>query len=293
MRSAKVVPIVAHSYKESLEHQLRKSIEAGDVDLPVLPAVGARVLELTHSEDSSAQELAALIQSDQALAGHVMRMANSAAFGGVGKIQTLQQAIAKLGMRQLGQIALTVSVGQSLFEGDELIQDRARDLWRHALASAAWSREIARIARFNTELAYLAGLLHQVGKAVALRNLVKIQRQQGGAIDEQAFAELLDIYHKVLGVNLARRWQLPEAVVESINYVDAYYGAPSERDIVMAVHGARTLATASVERLGESGLEKVFPGQTIFVDLNFYREELAQLVARSESIDQLLCSMTL
>ncbi|MBT8138955.1 MAG: HDOD domain-containing protein [Gammaproteobacteria bacterium] len=289
MRSTNAVPLST----DSLDDLLRKCIESGDVDLPVLPAVGARVLELVNSEDSSAQELATLIQNDPALAGHVMRMANSAAFSGYGKIQTLQQGIAKLGMRLLGQMALTISVSESVFDAQGRTKDRVHAMWRHALASAAWSREIARIARCNTELAYLSGLLHQIGKAVALRNLLKIESETGRQISDDEWDELLARYHQVLGVNLAMRWQLPDTVAEAINYIDDYYGAPGSREVVMVVHAGRELANVSVEGFNEKDIESVLSSNGIFRDLNFYQEDLLRLQGQVEGVQSLLDTMTI
>lgn len=282
----------AASKASGIEEKLQRAIESGDVDLPVLPAVGSRVIQLVNNEKSNAQDLARLIQDDQALAGHVMRMANSAAYSGFGKIQTLQQGIANLGIRVLGQMVLTVSVGQSILEGDAATRERAKALWQHALASAAWSREIARIARSNTELAYLSGLLHQMGKAVVLRTLNRLQGQPDGSISEPEREDLLQRYHRVLGISLARRWQLPEAVVETINYIDDYYGAPGARATVMAVNGGRTLADLTIEG-DRDDIEAACGEEKIFRDLNFYEEDLARLAGQAEAIQSLLADMTL
>ncbi|MGB1192330.1 MAG: HDOD domain-containing protein, partial [Pseudomonadales bacterium] len=84
-----------------LEQQLKKRIDSGDLNFPVLPAVGIRVLELTQDDDSDANGLAMLIQNDQSLTSYVMKVANSAAFSRYGKIQTLQQAITKLGLKNI------------------------------------------------------------------------------------------------------------------------------------------------------------------------------------------------
>ena len=277
----------------SLEQQLKKRIEAGDVDLPVLPAVATQVLALTRSENSDARDLAQLIQNDQSLAGHVMRMANSAAYSSQGKIQTLQQAIAKLGMRQLGQMALTVSVGQSIFKADAAMQTIVEQLWRHSLACAAWSREIARVGRVNTEVAFLCGLLHQIGKPVAVRTIAQLQATLDEQYTNEQLLALIEKYNKVLGVNLARRWQLPESVVESINYIDDYFGAPSARKEVMTVNAARLFASATLENFSSQSIDEIVAGNSIFQDLNLYDEDIADLAEKIPAIEELLATLTL
>lgn len=275
----------------SLEEKLKKRVEAGDIDLPVLPAVSAEVMALTQNEDSDAKQLSQLIQNDQALAGHVMRMANSAAYNSLGQIQTLQQAIAKLGMRQIGQMALTISVGQSVFKSTEPMQKIIEYLWKHALASAAWSRELARIGRTNTEMAFLCGLLHQIGKPVAINTLAKILSDSDKeSADQSELLAITEKYNQIIGVSLARRWQLPESVIESINYIDDYYAAPTAKQEVMTVNAASILASNILEtkQLKGEWVAGVVAENTIFEELNLYEDDVDLLVEKSVSVNDLL-----
>ncbi|MBT8149271.1 MAG: HDOD domain-containing protein [Gammaproteobacteria bacterium] len=275
----------------SLDKELEQRIQAGDIDLPVLPTVSAEVLALSRSDAADAGSLAQLIQNDQALAGHVMRMANSAAYSPQGKIQTLQQAIAKLGMRQLGQMALTVSVGQSVFNVDEQMQAIAQRLWRHSLACAAWSRELARISRANTEVAFLCGLLHQIGKPVVLRALAQLQQQRATQCAYEEQVALIEKYHKLLGANLALRWQLPDAVLESIEYIDDFAGAPTAGQEVMIVSAACLLAQGTLENFAGQSIDQVIASHTIFQDLNLYQDDIANLAEKTPVVAELVSSM--
>lgn len=95
--------------------ELGEQVKKGEVVVPLLPKVANRVISLTQTEDSNAAELASLIQSDQTLAGHVIRVANSAAYSPVSSIVSLQQAITRLGMATIAEIALAATVNASLF----------------------------------------------------------------------------------------------------------------------------------------------------------------------------------
>ena len=90
-----------------LEQQLKAHIASGAIELPVLPAVGVQVLALTQDKDSDAYGLAGLIENDLSLTSYIMKVANSAAFSSYGKTQTLQQAIAKLGMKNIKEKSFT------------------------------------------------------------------------------------------------------------------------------------------------------------------------------------------
>ena len=95
------------------ELRLRESVADGTLKLPVLPAVAANVLAMSQSEDSDAARLAALIQKDPALASNVLRIVNTAAFRGAAEIVALQQAIARLGMARIREIALSLRYSRS------------------------------------------------------------------------------------------------------------------------------------------------------------------------------------
>lgn len=275
-----------------LEQRLKKRIETGDLELPVLPAVGTQVLELTENAESDAKDLAKLIQSDQSLASHVMKVANSAAFNSVGQIQTLQQAVAKIGMRQIAQMALAVSVGQSVFTADSSTENILQYLWKHSLSCAAWGREIARIGRINTEVVFLCGLLHQIGKPVALNALQKLSDNEPMP-DKNDLLVLLDKYHKVVGVNLARRWSLPEAIVESINFIDDFYAAPTAREEVMAVHAARAITDLTMREGGYQTEDFLSLSEPVFSELNLYEEDMQELAGKAKNVEALLQSMVI
>ena len=94
---------------EQLNQQIESAIADKTLVLPVLPQVTNNVLSLVHDADSDASSLAQLIQSDQSLASHVMRIANSAAYSPTAKMTSLQQAIARLGMQNIAEIAMPMA----------------------------------------------------------------------------------------------------------------------------------------------------------------------------------------
>src|SRR6185436_19119059 len=158
---------------EQVERALVERIDKDRIDLPVLPQVAGKVMALANDPAADAARLSALIHQDQALAAHVLRIANSPAYMPRTPIASLQHAVAMLGVNQLSEIAVTISLKSGTvkipgYEGD------VRQLWRHALASGAYAKEIARMRRYNVESAYLCGLLHAVGKPVVLKTVTTI-----------------------------------------------------------------------------------------------------------------------
>ncbi len=94
---------------------LKKRVQDRNLTLPVLPQVASQVMQLVNDPDSDAAALTQIIQSDQSMAGHVMRISNSVAYSPAVKITSLQQAIARLGMRTISEISLAATMGPKMF----------------------------------------------------------------------------------------------------------------------------------------------------------------------------------
>lgn len=276
-----------------IEQKLKKCVESGELELPVLPTVGTQVMQLAQDPESDARDLATLIQNDQSLASYVMKVANSAAYSSIGQIQTLQQAIAKLGMKTIAEMALSIAVAESLFKADKATEEITQYLWRHSLACALWAKEIARVCRINTEVVFLSGLLHQLGKPVALHTIASLADEENALPEREALLVLIEQHQKVIGVNLARRWNLPEPVVEAINYIDDFYAAPSYREEVTTINAARLLADISLALNDDIDFSEALADQAVFNELNLYEEDIQALEQKRNMVADLIASLTL
>ncbi|HKO29815.1 MAG TPA: HDOD domain-containing protein [Nitrospiraceae bacterium] len=193
---------------EQVERALVERIDKDRIDLPVLPQVAGKVMALVNDPAADAARLSALIHQDQALAAHVLRIANSPAYMPRTPIASLQHAVAMLGVTQLSEIAVTISLksGTVKIPGHEA---DVRQLWRHALASGAYAKEIARMRRYNVESAYLCGLLHTVGKPVVLKTVTTIAAEMHIPLESSVIIAFLDGYHSRIGSLIATEWALP------------------------------------------------------------------------------------
>ena len=98
--------------------------------------MGTQVLALTQSENSDARDLAQRIHNDQSMASYERKVANSAAFSSKVQIQPLQHAIIELGMKNISEMALSISVGKNVFKAGPVTIEIIQYLWRHLLACA-------------------------------------------------------------------------------------------------------------------------------------------------------------
>ena len=118
-------------------------------------------------------------------------------------------------------------------------QRKASRLWRHALASALWSRQVAHRLGGEMGLVYLCGLLHNIGKVVALGAVQDIAQRAGQELDGEDYDRLIEIFHRDVGKRVIAAWSLPPPVRLVIEHWDNYPGAGElqwESNVVNVAH---------------------------------------------------------
>ncbi len=275
---------------DKLEQALVQKIEKGEVELPLLPHVASKVMALASDADADAAKLSALIHQDQALAAHVLRIANSPAYMPRSPVVSLQHAVAMLGINLLSEIAFTASLKNGAFQvpGHE---DQVKLLWRHSLASGSYGKEVARMRRVNVETAYLCGLLHGIGKPVILRTVTTLAKELKVSLDAETLQSLINGYHTRVGNLVADKWGLPKQVAEAISFYNDYDHATAFRQECLLTCVADRLSThlLSPEELPEEELRE----HPVFADLNLYPNDIDQLLAGKEKILTVVNAMNL
>jgi len=275
---------------EQVEQALIERIDKDRIELPVLPQVAGRVMALTNDPSADAARLSALIHQDQALAAHILRVANSPAYMPRTPIVSLQHAVAMLGVNQLSEIAVTISLKSGAIHVPGYETD-IQQLWRHALASGAYAKEIARLRRYNVESAYLCGLLHAVGKPVVLKTVTTIAAELHVPLEPGVVLSFIDSYHSRIGILIASEWALPSQVAEAIAYYSVYEQAPSHRHEAMMTCLADRLATYVL--VPDSFDDNTLRDHSVFADLNLYPNDVDTLLSLKEKVFSLVDMMTL
>jgi HD-like signal output (HDOD) protein len=256
-------------------------IKNGDLDLPLLPAVATELIALTSDLNANAEKLSSLIREDIALAGHVLKVANSPMYMPRSPIVSLQQAVAWLGMANLALIALTVSMRSGVFQVQGYAAE-VKQIWKHARASALYGKEIARLRRHNVENAFLCGLLHTIGQPVILREITKLQKERGILLDWDAAKELIDEYQVPVGTLIADKWALPDQVKEAIIHYSNYSMASSPATLVMITCLADRLTTHLLDP--DAMDEQAVRDHPVVQALNLYSEDIDALLEKGEVI---------
>ncbi len=202
---------------------LTRGFTSGTVGLPVLPEIAGRVIALANNLNTEIEDLCRLIERDQALAANILRYANSAAFAIGEPVDSLHEAMMRMGMTMVSSIAVAACL-----EGKEF-QSPAYDAYRrqvraHALVTASIARDLARRCRCNVELVFMCALMHSIGKPVVLRLLVDVQRTNHVVIDQADAITVAEEYEQMAAATAVRAWDLPQHVQIAV----VYYKRPTE-----------------------------------------------------------------
>ena len=233
--------VVVSALHSQAAHAFMGESLASPQSIAPMPRVCVQLAELTAQHAADATQLARLIQSDPALAGEIMRVANSPALRPRSPIVSLQQAVSWLGVAEVRNIAMAVMLRGEVFSAPGH-EPESEELWREAWLAGLWAKEIARERRKHVESAFLAALMHRSGAALALKILSGFEVQQRTLMDAKTFADLVSEFEPRFGRLLMSNWRLPDDVRNAASdwrdYRNSIHG-----DLAGTVHAAHLLAT--------------------------------------------------
>jgi len=185
-------------------------------DLPPMPNVVARILELLSRPDCELTHLIEALSHDPALVARLIKVSNSSLYGGYQDIGSVNQAILRLGMRTTRSVVVAAST-RALFPMDNTRRGLlGRSLWEHAVQSGLAARRVAEFTRrVDPDEAFTAGVLHDIGKVIILLNkpdeYAEVQRrlEQGAPESTVAEREVLGFDHCRVGDLLLSNWSMP------------------------------------------------------------------------------------
>jgi HD-like signal output (HDOD) protein len=223
---------------EAVRGLVEQHIACNKLVIPTLPTVAVKVVRSGTKNSGNAHLLADIIHTDAPLAKYVLSIASSAAKRPSMPITSLQHAIAWLGLDDVANIAFTLALqGKMLHvEGQHR---KARRLWRHSLASALWARQLSSMQGRETGLCYLCGLLHNIGRAVALGAIHEVAERAGVHLVGNEYDCLIDIFQREVGARVVSAWALPAPVPAVVARWDSYATAGAlswESNVINVAH---------------------------------------------------------
>lgn len=196
-----------------------EAFEKGRIELPVFPVVIQKVREVIKTPDCALDDVARFIEQDQVLTLRLLSVANSAQYGGLGKIQTVKQAVTRIGIKETQSIISAIAMKSIFVTDDVQVKNIMEKLWAHTLATASLASAIGRRSKEkDLDMLFTLGLTHDVGKVLLLSALSMIFSKKGKA--QQLNVE--DALHSIQGIHasfggaLLQRWGFPETMINAV-----------------------------------------------------------------------------
>jgi putative nucleotidyltransferase with HDIG domain len=218
-----------------LTEQLERDLARGTSDLPTLPRGVSEALRLARTPGLDFEEVERVAAGDPPLAARVVSVANSALYAraGMPRIASVRRAAVRLGTQATRDVLYQVAYA-SMFVDAPRFRDLVEATFQHGVRAARCARLLARERGLDTDVAFLAGLLHDIGRA----RCWKLFAQRRGAIDQVAATAAVNTLHASAGAELAAAWHLPDEVIEACRW----HHAPDGRAFPLLVAAADTLS---------------------------------------------------
>jgi putative nucleotidyltransferase with HDIG domain len=203
-------PRPAAAHVVPLAVRLEREIRAGQIQLPVLPQVALEVQRLVD-QDADLSQLVAAIEREPTVAAALVKYANAAVFTGLRDVTDLPQALMRLGRNSVRQSVLSITA-KSAFDAAEPRQKKLYEtIWLHSLTTAIAARRLAPFVSVAPELAFLAGLLHDIGRVVVLRGISELRKRDPMRcmVPANTIDEFTDALHCGIGGVLCDAWHIP------------------------------------------------------------------------------------
>ena len=195
------------------------AVQGGELRFPVIPRTVMRVQELMRDREVSVEDLSFIVSLDPALATKVVGVANSAFYSGADSIRSVGNAIMRLGTREATNVAIAVAMRSSLFKVPGFESD-ARSIWHHSLLVARINEAILTDRPRFQDMAFLMGLVLEVGRIVVLAFGAQLANRGKGSkvFPTRGIKAAADSLHPILGALILQSWSFDDHFVHTIRH---------------------------------------------------------------------------
>jgi putative nucleotidyltransferase with HDIG domain len=227
--------------------------------LPSLRSIETALRELLHADNRFTTQISEVIRRDPSLTARLLRLVNSVYYGLNTPVNSIEEAVFYLGIRQIRQLAVVTPVIEDFQKLAGATAFQWREFWQHCIATAILTRELtSSMMRLDDESDYVAGLVHDVGRIVMASafpshfNAIYMENDSEG---EEGILEresrLLGVDHTELGAMYLSQHQLPGVLAEVARHHHNPERCEKSRELTAAVHIADLLVRYA--RIGTSG----------------------------------------
>lgn len=142
---------------------IMRDLKDGKVSFPRIPSHVVRIDKLIRDEDKSIKDLSRLIECEPSLAIRILQVANSSFYGSISKVNSIQQAVSRLGMTATRNVVIALAIRDVFRSPDMFINSHLNALWERSIDVASLSVILARRVKLDVDVAIISGMLHDIG----------------------------------------------------------------------------------------------------------------------------------
>ena len=197
----------------SFSLDLRYQICLQPIDLQVFNPVALELLQLLADQDAKIEDVIKTINKDQALSIQILRMANSPAYAGRCQSETIKDAVNRLGVKQITNLAMAASQAALHTSSIPVVNYMMNHLWYHSYACAIGCQSLANSTNLKrlADQAYMAGLLHDIGKLYLLKAMerISLKNEIKFELDRDTLIDVFSDMHVEQGFRIMYLWDIP------------------------------------------------------------------------------------
>jgi putative nucleotidyltransferase with HDIG domain len=218
-----------------------QDFSAGKIAPPVMPQVVRDVQAVIKRKDSTAEDVAAVIERDPVISLRLLAVANSPVFRGIQEIHNVKEAIPRMGLKETLNLIIAIA-NKSIYETDRvqfrILMDK---LWVHSLACAYGSKLIAEHLKLDdSEKFFLMGLVHDIGKSVLLKAFTEVPLIK--KINFDLVQANIQQGHLSIGGVLLKRWGFDDIFIKVVTMHESPEFSPETEKEIRVVHLANMLS---------------------------------------------------
>jgi putative nucleotidyltransferase with HDIG domain len=254
------------------EQQILKKIDRIE-EIPTLPTIVFELNKYLQDPDTSIKTVCETIEKDQAITLKILKLVNSAFYGFKTKISDLRNAIVLLGYNSVRNAIVSLSIINTLSKRVALIDFDISQFWKHSLAVAVTSKNIAQLSKKESpDNCFVGGLLHDIGKVILAQYFHDLFEKIWTTLQNEhltffeAEQKELPVDHTKIGAHLATKWQLPVGLVEAIRWHHEFNPQSKNANFVQNVYLANFIVNSyDVDQELRLDLAKMHPDVVKFM----------------------------
>lgn len=275
-----------------------EQIVEGIVNLPPTPRILPKLQKLLRDPDSSIHDIISLVKVDAPMTAQIVRLSNSAYYNTGERVQSLEEAVNRLGFREVYRVTSVAAAHQVMGEALPLYNMGKGELLEGCVSTAVLMVEIgSRARRMDLDAAYTTGLLHSIGKVIINQYFLKhglelYGNTSGETIDMMWERKLLGFDHAAAGAAILEKWKFPEEILVPVRCQLEPLTAPAHKAWTCQLYIARMISPLLRTKPGTSpNLDELQIEQEILdsagIDMEKLREAADDAVAGLKEMDTL------